>query len=170
MFEVKCNFEDYSISSLESEDIKYLQELLNSQPTLYINSGKSIELNELQERFLEYYVSEGEFFVKIKFKNNIIGLIKGRLEFKNICEIWIWYFIIDNNYRGKGVGSKILNSICNYFKLNYGAVYTYTGVIESDEGNLNFFKNNSFTLYRISEGFFNISNESKNMLILKRVN
>lgn len=168
MFEVRYNFEDYHISSLENDDIEHLAKWINNQPTLYINSGNPLELNELQERFLEYYVSEGEYFVKIEYKNNFIGLIKGRLEFKNICEAWIWYFLIDKDYRKKGVGTKILNSICNYFKLNFGVVNIYTGIIECDKNSLSFFKNNNFSLYRISKDYFNISNQNKNMIILKR--
>lgn len=167
MFDISFGFDDINITSLESIDLSYAQKWLNQQSNFYINSGKPIDSKEFHERFLEYYVSEGEFFLKIKKSDELIGLLKGRIEFKNNNEVWIWYFIIDSKYRGKEIGSKILNGLCSYFKKNYGVYDFYTGIVDDDKKALQFWNKNKFTLFRISEDYFSTEEKKKNMLILK---
>lgn len=167
MFDISFEFDDINVTSLESTDLSYTQKWLNQQSNFYINGGNSIGDKEFHERFLEYYVSEGEFFLKIKKSDKLIGLLKGRIEFKNNNEVWIWYFIVDSNCRGKEIGSRILNELCKYFRKNYGIYDFYTGIIDGDKKSFHFWNKNNFALFRISEDYFSTENKKMNMLILK---
>lgn len=170
MFDININFEDISISSIEREDIIEIQKWINTQETC---NGKALvkplDLEEFVERFIEYYMSESEFFLKIKKSDELIGIFKGRIEFKNLNEIFIWCYIIDNSLRGQGYGTKILNSILNYFNNNLGIGSFSTGIVEGNIRAIRFWNKNKFSLLRISRNFFNIDDKEFDMLILKRL-
>lgn len=166
MFDIQLNMENISISSIEKEDVVPVQHWINNQ---YNNSEneKPLMFKDFYERFLEYYVSESEFFLKINMDDKIIGVIKGRIEFKNSSEVWIWYYLLDNEYRRKNIGSQIIRGIIKYFKVELGIFNFYTGVCEKDISILSFWKKNNFKFIRISKDFFNISGKEMDMIILK---
>jgi RimJ/RimL family protein N-acetyltransferase len=165
MFDIHINIDDISISSIEKEDIISIQKWINFQNCNL--KDKMLGLREFYERFLEYYVSEVEFFLKINKQDTLIGVLKGRIEFKNPNEVWLWYFLLDNNYRGKGIGSNIIKSVQNYFSNELGIYDFYTGVCEQDIRVLKFWSKNGYKLIRVSKGFFNINGKDENMMIFK---
>ncbi|MFL0267777.1 GNAT family N-acetyltransferase [Candidatus Clostridium radicumherbarum] len=166
MFDVDFYIEDISVSSIEKEDVILVQHWINNQ---YINSEneKPLMFNDFYERFLEYYVSENEFFLKIEMEDKLIGVIKGRIEFKNINEVWLWYYLLDKDYRNKGIGSKIIEAMIKYFNVELGIFDFYAVVSERDTDIYNFWKKSSFKKIRVSKDFFNISGEDMDMIILK---
>ena len=89
MVDVDIRIEDISISSIEKSDLIYLHEWFKTQTEYTENiNDNSLSVKELNERYLEYYLSENEFFLKVLFENKLIGVLKGRLEFKNPNEMW----------------------------------------------------------------------------------
>ncbi|MCM8710359.1 GNAT family N-acetyltransferase [Clostridium sp. SYSU_GA19001] len=167
MFDIHIDIDDINISSIEREDIVTIQKWINYQQCNFKDTNKPMELKEFYERFLEYYVSEGEFFLKINKHNNLIGILKGRIEFKNPNEVWLWYFLLDNLYRGNGIGSQIIKSLQNYFSNGFGIYNFYTGVCEKDTRALKFWNKNNFKLIRVSKDFFNIDGRNMDMFVLK---
>jgi len=166
MFDVHFDIENISVSSIEKEDVLSVQHWINNQ---YINSEieKPLMFKDFYERFLEYYVSENEFFLKFNMNDKLIGVIKGRIEFKNSNEVWLWYYLLDNEHRTQGLGSKIIKSIIKYFNVELGIFDFFAGVCEKDIGIIRFWKKNNFKPIRISKDFFNISGEDMDMIILK---
>jgi len=167
MFDIHLNIDDIVVSSIEREDIVSIQKWINDQNCSVKDNEKPLGLREFYERFLEYYVSESEFFLKISKENKLIGVLKGRIEFKNTNEVWLWYFLLDNQLRSKGIGSKIIKSLKNYFANGLGMNSIYTGVCEQDTRVLRFWNKNGFTLVRVSKGYFNSENKNLDMIILK---
>lgn len=168
MFDINIDIDDINISSIEKEDIISLQQWINFQNYNFKDKEKPLDLKEFYERFLEYYVSEGEFFLKINKDDKLIGVLKGRIEFKSSSEVWFWYFLLDNECRHKGIGNSIIKAIENYFYQGFGINDFYTGVCELDTKVLRFWKKNEFKLVRVSKGFFNVNKQDKDMLILKK--
>lgn len=167
MFDINIDLNDVSISSIERDDIVFIQKWINEQNSSNAGSEKPLGLKEIYERFLEYYVSEGEFFLKITKKEKLIGVLKGRIEFKTINEVWFWYFLLDNQYRELGIGSDIIKNVKDYFMNELGIYDFYTGVCEKDLRILKFWSKNKFAITRISKGYFNINNEDLDMIVLK---
>ncbi len=167
MFDININIDDVNISSIEKEDIILIQQWINFQSCNFRDKEKPLRLKEFYERFLEYYVSEGEFFLKINKEQKLIGVLKGRIEFKNSNEVWFWYFLVDGQYRDKGLGSEIIKAVQNYFYQGFGIYDFYTGVCEQDRDMLRFWSKNGYRLIRVSKGFFNVNEQNKDMLILK---
>ena len=89
MFNIDIKFENFSIMNVEEEDILKIENWMDNQQGFNIDVGLNYGTNELYERYLECYMSEGEYFLKVLCGSKLIGIIKGRIEFKNPNEVWI---------------------------------------------------------------------------------
>ncbi len=96
MFNIDIVSHDVSIMNVEKEDIVKIEKWINNQRVLNIAAKKNYGIVEFYERYLEYYVSEGEYFVKVLFGSELIGIIKGRIEFKNPNEVWIMCYLLED--------------------------------------------------------------------------
>lgn len=168
MFDIELLIDDIRLSSVEKEDVQiikdWMQEEMNSK-----NSELWTDISELDDRFLEYYMSENEFFLKVIKNNKLVGILKGRVEFKNPNDVFIGCFILDSNLRGEGLGSRILLETIKYFEKNFGIYNFYTSIIDGSKEAIKFWTKNSFVLHRISRNFFNIKGKERDMLIFKRL-
>lgn len=167
MFDLEICFEDVKLSSIYREDLPQVQKWMQEQVVNSTEIGWT-NIDELQDRFLEYYMSENEIFLKIEREKRVIGIFKGRVEFKNPNEVIVWCFIIDSSCRGIGLGSRILKEVMLYFENNFGIAVFSTGIIEGSNNALKFWRKNGFILHRVSKSFFNIQGKEKDMIILKK--
>jgi RimJ/RimL family protein N-acetyltransferase len=169
MFDMDIRFDDIKISSVLKGDIFNIQKWMNSQ-RFYEDEAlsKPMALSDLKERFLEYYMSENEFFLKIVKGDILIGIFKGRVEFKNPNEALVWCYILDETYRGFGLGSQILNEILLCFKESFGIASFSTSIVEGNKAVIRFWEKNRFIYSRVSKGFFNVDGKVLDMLIYKR--
>lgn len=168
MFDIDFNFEDFTVSSLKNKDIKTVEGWLLSQNEKGGFSENKINLSEVKERYIESLISESEFFLKIVQKDKIIGIIKGRLEFKPLNEVWIWYFIIEKDLRHEHLGSKVLENLTAYFNSELGK-YSFFSVVEADNPPAKkFWKSNGFNVIRVAEDYFDYGGNFVDMLIYKK--
>lgn len=170
MFDVNINFKEISISSMEKEDVKELYHWSVDQKVFLDSNNDVLEFNELYQRFLEYYISECEVFLKIMKKNNLIGIFKGRIEFKNPNIVWISCFTLEHQYLENDEGNAILSKILSYFCSNFGICNFLSGVAAEDEDILSILKHNGFQLERISNEFFMENGKMSSAFILKKKN
>ncbi|MDP4143854.1 MAG: GNAT family N-acetyltransferase [Bacillota bacterium] len=168
MFDINMQFNDIAISSIEKEDIKAIQQWYNDEKDYFDKNENYLEMDELYERFLEYYVSESEFFLKISKHGKLIGIFKGRVEFKNTNKVWIASFIVQHQHKTKEVQDLILKEILNYFLNNYGINEFSTMVTYANKDMLELWKNNGFMLTRISPNFYKHNDKKDNIMILER--
>ena len=168
MFDINFKFEDINISSMESPDIVPAMEWLDAEKNKGNLHEKHLNIKELRERFLESYLSEGEFFLKIIKEKQFVGILKGRIEFKNSNEVWILYYIIDRNLKNKGIDSIILENLTSYFYKELG-IYSFFTVVSEDNLEIEAFWNrNGFSLVRVAENYFDNEGKNINMLIFKK--
>ena len=167
MFDINLQFDDVDISSIENQDLSYVQNWFNNERLGCIKTDNPLKFNEFHKRFIEYYASECEFFLKVNLKQKLIGIIKGRVEFKNTNEVWITDFLIDNENRNEKVSSNILNKVMYYFCNSYGINSFSVGIMEEDIMVMEFWRFNCFEIQRIAKNFYNINGIKKDMFILK---
>ncbi|AGK97028.1 GNAT family N-acetyltransferase [Clostridium pasteurianum] len=168
MFDVNIKYGDFSISSVEREDVKHIQLWYNNQKSFLYNSNDYLGTNEFYERFLEYYMSECEIFLKIIKRNNIIGIFRGRIEFKNKNIVWASCFAMESASLDNNEGNIILDKILKYFLHNFGIEDFLIGVSVKDKKILNVLKNSGFQMVRISNDFFMNESNNGNAVILKK--
>ena len=169
MFDIEIHFECYDITSVLCQDLMHIQQWINNQD-FYGEEAITRPLNfdELNERFIEYYMCENEFFLKIESQNKIIGIFKGRVEFKKPDDVMIWCYILDSELRGMGIGTEILHQIILFFNEKLGITNFYTGIMEGSYRAIRFWNKNYFNLLRISKGFFIKEHTNLDLLVLKR--
>lgn len=166
MLDVELRFNDISISNIDNRDLPQIQAWMKLQKQLLHDE---MNLQELKERFLESYISECEFFLKISKREELLGIIKGRLEFKNPNEAWIWFFYIDDKYRNTNLNNEIMERLLNYFLCEYDINIFCTRIIKNDIDSLEFWKNIGFKSIRMVKDFYSIDGKHMDMLIMKRV-
>ncbi|WP_242846197.1 hypothetical protein [Clostridium novyi] len=66
MFDIKLDYNNIKITSVEREDIKDIYNWIRMQNSFYVENKNmdNIDYSEFYDRFLEYYFSECEFFFK----------------------------------------------------------------------------------------------------------
>lgn len=168
MFDIRLKFKDIEILSIEKEDLESIYKwYVKEENSLYKLQGEPMNENQFYERFLEYYLSECEFFLKIVMNKELVGIIKGRIEFKNPNEVWIGYLMLDHSFRGKGVGSKVLKKIIKYFCIECGICNFYVKVKKKEFSFISFLKKNKFQVLRFSQ---ESAKDTKNRLaVLTRI-
>lgn len=169
MFEVSINYKDINISNVVMDDLNCIQKWFNKKNNLvYYGNDDYLEINEINEIFLEYYISESEIFLKILKDNALIGIFKGRIEFKDENIIWISCFVLDCFYLDNNEGNIILDKILKFFLRNYGIKEFLIGISVKEKKTLNLLMSNGFKLVRISSDFFINRQSSSNAMIMKR--
>lgn len=166
MFDINIEFDEINISSIESQDLKSVQNWFNNEG-LGNKTENPLKFNEFYKRFIEYYASECEFFLKINCKQKLIGVVKGRVEFKKDNEVWFTDFLIDNENRNEKLSFDILDKVMHYFCSSYGIDNFFAAVNEEDIMVMEFWKGNQFKIQRIAKNFYDVNEEKKDMFILK---
>jgi len=91
----------------------------------------------------EYFhasVDQGVFFVA-ETNRKIIGLIHGEMLMGNGCAFWS--FIVDDKFRGQGLGKELLTAFEKECK-SRGATWIYS-LSDRNEKTENFYRKNGFT-------------------------
>lgn len=166
MLELEISFNDINISNISENDLTQIQAWMEVEKQFAYGENS---LEELHERYLESYISECEFFLKINKKDELIGILKGRLELKNPNEVWIWFFYLNSEYRNSNIGMKIIQELINYFSDEYGIDICFTRIIKEDGENIGFWKNIGFKIVRRVKDFYYIDGKHMDMLIMKKV-
>ena len=168
MFNIDIKFDDVSIMSVEKQDIFKIEKWINDQQFFNIDAGKNYGIKEFYERYLEYYMSEGEYFLKVLCGGELIGIIKGRIEFKNPNEVWIMCYLIEFALYEDDISTIIIKEFLKHLYENYGISNFYTLVSAKNHAMLKLWKNNNFEINRVTSNFLEIDSEDKDILILKK--
>lgn len=169
MFNIDIKFDDISIVNVEKEDVVKIKNCINNQYVYNIDDGLKYDIHEFYERYLEYYVSEGEFFLKVLFTGELVGIIKGRIEFKNPNEVWIMCYLIEPRMHEADVSSRIINEFSRHLYDNYGMCNFYAFEKANNNEMLKLWKNNNFKISRVTSNFLEIDSKKKDLLILKKI-
>lgn len=165
MFDLFIGFDNIEISSIERNDIEEVYEWIK-----FKNNNNRINLDltieDLYERFIEYYVSECEFFSKVMIDSKISGIVKGRIEFRNPNEVWLACLFLDSNIRNKGIGSDVVKEVINHFHNEYGIKNFYASIMNENDASLTFWKDNGFNLLRVVKNFYDLNERKEDMFVL----
>lgn len=162
MFNISMKVHDFLIENICAEDVEFLHDWINEQNLQWDMKLKLGDYNEIYDSFLESYISENEFFLKILKEDKFIGIIKGRIEFVNPSEVWIMHFIIDKDFRRRNIGSEIIGHLMKFFIEKFGMKAFYTMSNSMNQGLIKFWRKNEFKIVR----YENISINKANMIIL----
>ncbi|WP_051931377.1 GNAT family N-acetyltransferase [Clostridium sp. KNHs214] len=168
MFQVDLNFKDIYVDSIDKKDLVEVYNWIKRN-NVYNDRKKNLSFKEFCDRFLEYYLGEGEVFLKITKDSEVIGILKGRIEFKNPNEFWIRYFGMNANFMDAHIQKMILRKIIKVFN-SYGIEKFYVIISSEEKEDLNFWNKNGFLLVRVCSDIVNIKGKDKTFILLKEKN
>lgn len=145
---------NYIIRNIESSELDKVLLCINENEENYLSLGmkKQLTIDDLRQRYLETLTNSLEYFCGIFYEDMIIGIIKGRIENKDLKELWIMSYLIIRKFRGKGIGADIIKYFEDYFSYYYSVDKYCVLVIEDDISDHNFWTNNKYKLTRITTG------------------
>lgn len=159
---------DITIRNIEKEDLKEVLRCVNQSNESFNSMGRNslFTKEEIHQRYLETLINSMEFFCCIEYKSIQIGILKGRLESKNPNALCIMSLILLEEYRGLGLGSKILEYAEDYFS-NYISVNKfYALIMENNSRAIHFWTKNNYKIARVTMGVEEIG--SPGMIILDK--
>lgn len=167
MFDINIKFNNICIKSVEEKDIVNIKKWFISQ---HMDLKYNIDFADLYERFLEYYMSECEFFLKINQGKNLLGILKGRIEFKATNMVWISCFCVDESSIDDFTEREILENVLNYFSENYGIYNFLTGISSGEERMMSLLQHFDFKLVRVNKKFYCTYAKEEDLLIMQKIN
>ncbi len=172
MLALNINCEDLYFKNIKKEDLDSVLSLYNDSCESMFATGKDEDLsfNDIKEKYLETLINNHEFFTGIYLKNikEIIGVIKGRIDYDDDEKLWISSFLIREKYRSGGIGKKCVNAITTFMKETYDIKNVFIGVIASNVSGQAFWKSIGFKYQRTIKRFMNLNNNYVDFIIMKK--
>lgn len=169
MINVEFNYKGYKFSNVVEKDLHDLIDWIkenNDQD----KSCLSLDEQLFYRRYLEYFFSKEECFIKVTDVNDkIIAIFKGRIEEEKKSELFIWLFVISKKIRNEGIGTEIIDIIIKYFKDNYSVKNVEAGVVGNNMEGISFWNSLGFDVKRVSTKFFTgEKGKGQNLVVMKR--
>jgi RimJ/RimL family protein N-acetyltransferase len=138
------------IRNIETRDLRVVLDCINEAEENFKTLGRNISLDyyELEQRYLESLMNSLEYFCGIYIEEKLIGIIKGRIENRAEEELWILSYLLLNEYRNKGIGTKALKAIEEFFHLNYAIDKYCILILDTNKKGLKFWMNNHYIISR----------------------
>lgn len=115
MIPILINEGELTIKSINKKDLNsiynFLKEL-NGKHKLYYDNDLSFDY--IKKRYIETLINSMEYFCGIYSQNELIGILKGRLEVKGELESWLMALYLKKNLLEKEEGNLILKNFEEY--------------------------------------------------------
>ncbi|WP_331915393.1 GNAT family N-acetyltransferase [Pseudobacteroides sp.] len=135
-------------------------------------TGKDIpvEINELTSIYKESVESDSEFFTGIykKDSNQMIGILKGRLESTHKNKVWIRTIVIDPHHQRKGYGRESVRLSLSYLKAKGNASEAYLAVAEENVKGRQFWEALGFDFYKKMFSCVKIADKQCEVVIMQK--
>lgn len=168
MMPINISIDDIVIRNLENSELVGAYKCIDQKDENFRALGRTskFSFDDIKQRYLETLINSLEFFCGIFCKDNIIGIIKGRMEVENHKELCLLSFILLDEYRGYGIGSRILSAFEDYFHYNF-SVNKYCAMIMYNDKRINdFWIKNGYEVKRVTKSTG--SDFSMGMMILEK--
>lgn len=172
MLALNMEFENLTLRDIKKDELSLVLELYNETDESMLATGISsrLSLDDMEEKYLEVLISSHEFFVGIfsQTDGNLVGVLKGRIDYDHSDEAWITSFIIKRDYRNKGIGNKTINAFVSFMNKTYDVKRFNAGVISINNKGINFWIKAGFKHIRTIEKYINLNNCYEDFIILRK--
>ncbi len=172
MFSINIQGDNVYLSDISYTHLDRIVSWYNKIDLFKYATGKDVPVNmeDLVSIYEESLKSDWEFFVGIykKETDQMIGVLKGKLETVNKRRVFIRLIVIDKDYQGKGFGRETINLILSYFKKYLHVYEAYLAVVEENKKARMFWEMLGFTIYKRMNNHVTISQEQCDVIIMQR--
>lgn len=167
MIPIKIYIDDVEVKSIGTNDLNSVLMCVGQSSESHRAMGRStvFTYDDILQRYLEVLASPLEFFCGIFYKDDFVGVIKGRLENKIEPELLILSYILCEKYRGMGLGKNVLREVERYFETNYAIKKLSAVVMQDNTEAINFWEKRGYGIARI----FGLADQDyRNMMVLEK--
>jgi RimJ/RimL family protein N-acetyltransferase len=172
MLALDINQGDFRFKNIEKDELNSVLKLYNESFESMFATGidRDLSYKDIQEKYLEVLINSYEFFAGIYLKNeaNIIGVVKGRIDYEDSEKFWISSFLIGKKHRNEGVGRRCINALISYMSETYDVKTASIGVLSNNSYGINFWKSMGFYHDRTIKEFISFNNAFEDFIIMKR--
>jgi ribosomal protein S18 acetylase RimI-like enzyme len=156
MIPVKIMNGSIAIINIEHSGLDSVLKCVNESAESCLAMGRNSRFTykDVEERYMETLLSSLEFFCGIYIDGEFAGIIKGRLENKNRVELWILSFILMEKYRNKGIGTKVVESLENYFSTGCNTSDYYVIATQANRRGRDFWVSRGYNIARIAKNIY----------------
>lgn len=169
MIQVRFSYQDYSFESVKEEDLECLAKWIKDNDKGENINNCSLDPQIFYRRFLEYYITDDETFIKVTKNNKVVAVFKGRFEEKRNKELIIWLFIMDKESRNRGNGALIIKKLIEHFRTAYSVNKVEVLVMQGNENGISFWNSLGFETSRVTKNFFEINDNKRNLVVMKQI-
>ena len=159
---------------ITKEDLKAVLNLYNQNDKNIYATGidRRMSLRDINEKYLEVLVNSHEFFTGIFLEEEdalqLVGVIKGRIDYENSEEAWISSILVDNRYQRLGIGTKAAEALINMLNKSYDVKRFYIGIIAGNSVGRCFWQKLDFSYFRTIEQYIKLNALAEDFIIMKR--
>ncbi|MFZ5352973.1 MAG: GNAT family N-acetyltransferase [Bacillota bacterium] len=174
MLTISLQSDNLLFRDISKENLERVLELYNqNEQNMYATGIDHImSLEEIHEKYLEVLVNSHEFFtglfIKTADQEELIGVIKGRIDYENCEEAWISSILIDSKHQYKGIGKKTINTVIELLNKTYDVRRIYVGLIEGNKIGKSFWQRLGFNYHRTIDQYMKLNNNVEDFIIMKK--
>jgi len=172
MLALNLEFENFTFRDIKKDELNLVLDMYNETDESMLATGIStrLSLDDMEEKYLEVLISSHEFFVGIfsQTDGDLIGVLKGRIDYDNSDEAWIASFIIKKDRRNEGIGKKTINAFLSYMNKTYDVKRFYAGVISRNNKGINFWSKAGFKHVRTIKNYINLNDAYEDFIIMSK--
>ena len=174
MLTLNMQLDNLIFKDITKEDLGDVLDLYNQNEQNIYATGidRRMSLEDINEKYLEVLVNSHEFFTGIFLSEGtglqMIGVIKGRIEYENSEEAWISSILIDNRYQRLGIGTKTVEALTDMLNMSYDVKRFYIGIISGNNIGKYFWQKLGFIYFRTIEQYIKLKNLAADFIIMKK--
>ncbi len=172
MLTLNLNLGEFIFKNIKKEELDDVLRLYNEDYESMYATGidRDLSIEDIKEKYLEVLVNSYEFFAGIYFKNSsdMIGVIKGRIDYDDNEKFWISSFLIGKKYRKEGMGKRCVNEIIKFMGETYDIKTVLVGIISGNPTGVAFWESVGFRYYRTIKEFINFNSIFQDLIIMIR--
>ncbi|HOR85701.1 MAG TPA: GNAT family N-acetyltransferase [Bacillota bacterium] len=174
MLSLNYQSDNFIFRDITKEDFADVLNLYNQNDQNIYATGidRRMSYNDINEKYLEVLVNSHEFFTGIFLDKDgylqLIGVIKGRIDYENSEEAWISSILVDNRYQRQGIGTTAVETLIDILNKNYDVKRLYIGIIAGNSIGRHFWQKLDFCYFRTIEQYIMLNTLAEDFIIMKR--
>ena len=174
MLTLNNQLDNLIFKDITKEDLGDVLDLYNQNESNIYATGidRRMSPGDINEKYLEVLVNSHEFFTGIFLDKGstpqLVGVIKGRIDYENSEEAWISSILIDNRHQRMGIGTKAARALITMLNKSYDVKRFFIGVIAGNEIGKLFWQKLEFNYYRTIEQYIELKNLAADFIIMKK--
>ncbi|MEA4845722.1 MAG: GNAT family N-acetyltransferase [Clostridiaceae bacterium] len=174
MLTLNNKLDNLIFKDITKEDLRDVLNLYNQNDQNVYATGidRRMSLRDINEKYLEVLVNSHEFFTGIFLDKDdvlqLVGVVKGRIDYENSEEAWISSILVDNRYQRLGIGTKAVETLIDMLNKSYDVKRFYIGIIAGNNIGRCFWQKLEFSYFRTIEQYIKLKTLAEDFIIMKK--